>query len=105
MKAHESNTRIAFAYQVKESEAAVLNKALNPSGSGYIIRVVGPSRGPNEQVIRHPNFTGTGSAKEQAGIDRLSSAYSVRIRKFKNPLAGNSAYACTSKHTLSLIHI
>ena len=93
MKAKQSNTRIAFAYQVREPEAATLNPALDKSGSGYIIRVVQPAKGPNEQILRHPNFADGDSAKEHVGIDRLVSAHPVYIRKFKNPEAGNVVYA------------
>ena len=91
MKAFKSNTRIAFAYQERESVAAELNPALNSTGSGYIVRVVQPSKSPVELVLRHPDYSSSSANPvEHSAIDRLLSAYITGIKKEKNPLANET---------------
>ena len=106
MKITASNTRVAFAYQENESNAAVLNPALTQQGGRPMIRVVQPgSLTDLTGVSRNPEYSGDHDAPAQSlVVDKLVSAAATNIYYYNTTGFGYQVSTTASTTITAEVH-
>ena len=91
MKGYHSNSKVVFAYQDNESNAAAINTQLSTTATGSsVIRVVQETNTPGLCVKTHPNYSSLSSATglEEQSQDSLVGVTVSRIIRINN--SGNT---------------
>lgn len=72
MRGYHSNTKLAFAFQLREDYAAADNKQLDSNAIGSsVIRIVEPKNSPGESLQTHPDYSSTGTQLDRYAMDSI----------------------------------
>lgn len=92
MKGYNSNSKVVFAYQTKESDAAAINTALNPNADNQsVVRVISPKVDPGQAVQTHHDNNSSGTGWEKSGSDSLVGVAISRV--LVQSINGDTTYA------------